>query len=144
MDGLDGGRFGYLQPAGAALAGDEVGGKGGDALEERGAGPHGQVVQQASALVLRRHGFQPAPRRDGPSWKEFLTEKAAGIVGKVGRWFRRRQQVGRAQSRWFPGAGAFSGSPWSPPPQQPPIEPCMRFSRTRLSDTVHRKAFAAR
>ena len=30
--------------------------------------------------VLRRHGFQPAPRRDGPSWREFLTQQAAGIV----------------------------------------------------------------
>jgi len=30
--------------------------------------------------VLRRHGLPPAPRRDGPSWKEFLTEQAAGIV----------------------------------------------------------------
>ena len=30
--------------------------------------------------VLRRHGFPPAPRRDGPSWKEFLTQQAAGIV----------------------------------------------------------------
>jgi transposase len=30
--------------------------------------------------VLRRHGFQPAPRRDGPSWKEFLTQQAAGIM----------------------------------------------------------------
>jgi hypothetical protein len=26
--------------------------------------------------------------------------------------------------------------------QRPPIEPCMRFSRTRLSDTVHREACA--
>ena len=30
--------------------------------------------------VLRRHGLKPAPRRDGPSWKEFLTAQAAGIV----------------------------------------------------------------
>ena len=26
-------------------------------------------------------------------------------------------------------------------PSSPPIEPCMRFSLTRLSDTVHRQAF---
>ena len=30
--------------------------------------------------LLRRHGFPPAPRRDGPSWKEFLAQQAAGIV----------------------------------------------------------------
>ena len=30
--------------------------------------------------VLRRHGLPPAPRRDGPSWKEFLSEQAAGIM----------------------------------------------------------------
>ena len=30
--------------------------------------------------VLRRHGLGPAPRRDGPSWKEFLAAQAAGIV----------------------------------------------------------------
>ncbi|MBN1461900.1 MAG: hypothetical protein JXA57_20410 [Armatimonadetes bacterium] len=30
--------------------------------------------------VLRRHGLPPAPRRDGPSWKEFLTEQASGIM----------------------------------------------------------------
>ena len=30
--------------------------------------------------VLRRHGLPPAPRRDGPSWKEFLTQQAAGIM----------------------------------------------------------------
>jgi len=30
--------------------------------------------------VLRRHGLKPAPRRDGPSWKEFLAAQAAGIV----------------------------------------------------------------
>ena len=30
--------------------------------------------------VLRRHGLPPAPRRDGPSWKEFLAQQAAGIL----------------------------------------------------------------
>jgi hypothetical protein len=28
-------------------------------------------------------------------------------------------------------------------PQQPPFKPCMRFSRTRLPDIVHREACAA-
>jgi transposase len=30
--------------------------------------------------LLRRHGLRPAPRREGPSWKEFLAQQAAGIV----------------------------------------------------------------
>jgi transposase InsO family protein len=30
--------------------------------------------------VLHRCGLPPAPRRDGPSWKEFLAQQAAGIV----------------------------------------------------------------
>jgi transposase InsO family protein len=30
--------------------------------------------------LLRRHGLPPAPRRGGPSWKEFLAQQAAGIV----------------------------------------------------------------
>ena len=40
------------------------------------------VSISASAIcsLLRRHGFPPAPRRDGTSWKEFLAEQAAGIV----------------------------------------------------------------
>ena len=40
------------------------------------------VLVSAAAIcsLLRRHGFPPAPRRDGPSWKEFLAQQAAGIV----------------------------------------------------------------
>ncbi len=40
------------------------------------------VSVSASALcsLLRRHGLKPAPRRDGPSGKEFLSQQAAGIV----------------------------------------------------------------
>jgi hypothetical protein len=29
---------------------------------------------------VARDGLPPAPRRDGPSWKEFLAQQAAGIV----------------------------------------------------------------
>ncbi len=30
--------------------------------------------------VLKDHGLQPAPRRDGPSWSEFLRAQAHGII----------------------------------------------------------------
>ena len=30
--------------------------------------------------LLRRHGLGPAPRRDGPSWSEFLRAQAEGII----------------------------------------------------------------
>jgi transposase InsO family protein len=32
------------------------------------------------AAVLRRHGFPPSPRRQGPSWPEFLRAQATGIL----------------------------------------------------------------
>ena len=38
------------------------------------------ISATAICSLLRRHGFPPAPRRDGPSWKEFLAQQAAGIV----------------------------------------------------------------
>ena len=38
------------------------------------------ISATAIRSLLRRHGLQPAPRRDGPSWKEFLAQQAAGIV----------------------------------------------------------------
>ena len=40
------------------------------------------ILVSASSIcsLLRRHGLQPAPRRDGPSWKEFLAQQAAGVV----------------------------------------------------------------
>ena len=30
--------------------------------------------------ILLRHGLHPAPRRDGPTWTEFLRSQAAGIL----------------------------------------------------------------
>src|SRR5665647_2496877 len=40
------------------------------------------VLVWATAIcsLLRRCGLPPAPRRGGPSWKEFLAQQAAGIV----------------------------------------------------------------
>ena len=30
--------------------------------------------------ILRRAGVDPAPRRDGPGWRQFLTAEARGII----------------------------------------------------------------
>ena len=40
------------------------------------------VVVSATAIrsLLKRHGVTPAPRREGPSWKEFLACQASGIL----------------------------------------------------------------
>jgi len=38
------------------------------------------ISATAVCSLLRSHGLQPAPRRDGPSWREFLAQQAAGIV----------------------------------------------------------------
>lgn len=41
----------------------------------------GVTVSKGSvANILRRHGLPPAPRRDGPTWSEFLRAQAKGIV----------------------------------------------------------------
>jgi putative transposase len=39
-------------------------------------------VVSATAIrsLLLRYGFAPAPRREGPSWKEFLASQANGIL----------------------------------------------------------------
>jgi putative transposase len=40
------------------------------------------VAVSATAIrsLLIRHGLTPAPRREGPSWKEFLASQASGIL----------------------------------------------------------------
>src|ERR1017187_7876906 len=38
------------------------------------------VSKTSVASVLRRHGFPPAPRRMGPTWSQFLSTQAKGIV----------------------------------------------------------------
>jgi transposase InsO family protein len=38
------------------------------------------VSKTSVASVLRRHGFPPAPRRMGPTWSQFLSAQAKGIV----------------------------------------------------------------
>jgi putative transposase len=38
------------------------------------------VSMTSVATVLRRHGLPPAPRREGPTWTQFLSAQAKGIV----------------------------------------------------------------
>ena len=38
------------------------------------------VSATAIRSLLRRRGFEPVPRREGPSWKEFLACQASGIL----------------------------------------------------------------
>jgi putative transposase len=38
------------------------------------------VSKTSVAMVLRRHGLPPAPRRAGPTWTQFLSAQAKGIV----------------------------------------------------------------
>src|ERR1035437_596220 len=38
------------------------------------------VSKTSVASVVRRHGFPPAPRRMGPTWSQFLSAQAKGIV----------------------------------------------------------------
>jgi putative transposase len=38
------------------------------------------VSKTSVPTVLRRHGLPPAPRRAGPTWSEFLSAQAKGIV----------------------------------------------------------------
>jgi hypothetical protein len=38
------------------------------------------VSKTSDATVLRRHDLEPAPRREGPTWSEFLSAQAKGIV----------------------------------------------------------------
>jgi hypothetical protein len=37
------------------------------------------VSKTSVAAVLRRHGLPPAPRREGPTWSQFLSAQAKGI-----------------------------------------------------------------
>lgn len=39
-----------------------------------------RVTATAIRSVLRRRGLPPAPRRDGPTWKQFLAHQAGGIL----------------------------------------------------------------
>ena len=38
------------------------------------------VSKTSVATVLRRHGLRPAPRRQGPSWSEFLRAQAEVVL----------------------------------------------------------------
>jgi putative transposase len=38
------------------------------------------VARSSVRRVLLDHGLRPAPRRDGPSWRQFLRQQAAGSI----------------------------------------------------------------
>ena len=38
------------------------------------------VSKTSVATVLARHGLPPAPRREGPTWAQFLSAQAKGIL----------------------------------------------------------------
>jgi putative transposase len=38
------------------------------------------VSKKSVATVLGRHGLPPAPRREGPTWSQFLSTQAKGIL----------------------------------------------------------------
>jgi putative transposase len=39
-----------------------------------------RVAASTVWAILRRAGIDPAPRRDGPNWRQFLTAQARGII----------------------------------------------------------------
>jgi hypothetical protein len=39
------------------------------------------VAPPAVREILRAAGIDPAPRRSGPAWRQFLRARAAGILG---------------------------------------------------------------
>src|SRR5664279_2222806 len=55
------------------------------------------LVLRHQLAVLRRHGLPPAPRREGPTWTQFLSAQARGIVAtdffRVGTVLFRRYYV---------------------------------------------------
>jgi len=72
---------------------------------------------------------------------------AIPIASEVGHWFSKPLLQFRSRpdhSGGFPAHRPETSGPRnvSQPPQRPPFKPCMRFSRTRLSDIVHRRACA--
>jgi putative transposase len=44
------------------------------------AGPGIVVAPSTVWEILRRHGIDPAPRRSGPSWAQFLHSRAEAII----------------------------------------------------------------
>src|SRR5947208_949896 len=81
----------------------------------------GLDVKDIELLVLRHELEDPAPRRCGPSWREFLRAQAATIVAcdffTVGSIFLRRYYafffIGHANRRvWFAGCTANPTGAW--------------------------------
>jgi hypothetical protein len=45
-----------------------------------------QVAASTVWSILKRAGIDPAPRRDGPSWRQFLCGQARGILATDFFW----------------------------------------------------------
>ena len=58
--------------------GERVLGLPADPRRARGTGHHGGAVHGLG--ILKNAGIDPAPRRDGPGWAEFLRSQAQGIL----------------------------------------------------------------
>jgi hypothetical protein len=71
-------------------------------------------------------------------------EAGVGLLLRAGDELKQQRRPG---SRRVGSAGGFRGlrgmADWSGVASRRRIEPCMRFSRTRLSDIVHRLAYAS-
>jgi hypothetical protein len=98
---------------------------------------------------VTRLGLSYTPQLElGTEGSELLSFLAnISFSSEVGHWFSRpllqfRSRPGHSDG--FPAHRPETSGPRnvSQPPQRPPFKPCMRFSGTRLSDIVHRRACA--
>jgi energy-coupling factor transporter ATP-binding protein EcfA2 len=79
---------------------------------------------------------------DNGAGKSTLVNVVTGVspAGEVGRWLSCCRCLGSVRRVSPPVHGSAHPGAMG---QRPPVKPCMQFSRTRLSDIVHRCACAA-
>jgi hypothetical protein len=94
--------------------------------------PRVLVLGDPQGWALLGSRFDATPVRDVPTADAALIVSASGRLDKatVGAVL-----AARARRGWV---GDWRGDE-SPRFQPPPIEPCVRFSRTRLTDALHRR-----
>ncbi len=76
--------------------------------------------------LLRRSGLGPAPRRDGPSWSEFLRAQAEGILAATSSRSRRRS-FERSTCCSSSRSGAAVSISWARPATPTPATPPSRL-----------------